>query len=145
MTLPGTVKKLGPGTLTIGAVGSALDFSGRCTKAAITWKVDQGDDTVVLSGDTIAGDRTYTATLEATVQQDDLTVGDLIEYSWTNKGTTVPFTYNPYPAPSGGTARAITGQLVVDPLDVGGDVDKKNTSDLKWGCLGEPELVDDLA
>ena len=32
----------------------------------------------------------------------------------------------------------------VSPLDIGGDVGKKNTSDLKWACVGEPELVDDL-
>jgi hypothetical protein len=51
----------------------------------------------------------------------------------------VPFTFTPY---AGG--RSITGELKVGPLDVGGDVKKKNTSDLKWGCVGEPELVDDL-
>lgn len=139
MALPGTVKKLGPGVLTIGSAGTALDFSGRCLKAAVTWKVDQKDDTVVLSGDTIAGTRDYTATLEATVLQDDLTAGDLIDYTWTNKGTQVPFTYTPY---TGG--RSITGELVVDPLDVGGDVNTKNNADLKWGCIGEPDLVDDL-
>jgi hypothetical protein len=88
----------------------------------------------VLDGSTIAGDRTYTATLEATVYQDDLTAGDLIDYSWTHKGTQVPFTFTPY---AGG--RAITGQLVVDPLDVGGDVNKKNTSDIKWGCVGRAD------
>jgi hypothetical protein len=139
VALPGTVKKLGPGTLVIGAVGTPIDFSGRCTSAAVTWKVNTSDDTVVLSGDVLAGDRTYTATLEATVFQDDLTEGDLIDYTWANKGSQVPFTYTPY---AGG--RSITGQVVVDPLDVGGDVEKKNTADLKWGCVGEPDLVDDL-
>jgi hypothetical protein len=137
--LPGTVKKMGPGVLTVGAVGAPLDFSGRCTKASVTWKVDTSDDVVVLSGATIAGDRTYTATLEATVYQDDLTAGGLIDYSWAHKGQTVPFTFQPY---AGG--RAITGELTIDPLDVGGDVEKKNTADLKWGCVGEPELTDDL-
>lgn len=137
-----TVRKLGPGALTVGAVGAPLDFSGRCTSAKITWKVDTSDDVPTLDGGTVAGDRTYGATLEATVYQDDLYpgVGGLVDYSWTNKGSQVPFTYTPY---TGG--RAITGELIVDPLDVGGDVAKKNTSDLKWGCVGEPELVDDLS
>lgn len=139
-TAAGTIKKLGPGTLTIGAVGTVLDFSGRCTKAAVTWKPATTADVTVLSGDVIPGDRTYDATLEATVYQDDLTVGGLIDYSWAHKGTVVPFTFTPY---SGG--RSITGTLTIDPLDVGGDVEKKNTADLKWGCVGEPELVDDLA
>lgn len=137
-----TVRPLGPGVLTIGAVGSTLDFSGRCRSASITWKVDQEDDTPLLSGGVEAGDRTYAATLEATVSQDDLTVGGLVDYSWAHKGQAVPFTFTPYTFTG---ARSITGELVVDPLDVGGDVKKKNTSDLKWGCVGEPTLVDDLS
>jgi hypothetical protein len=52
----------------------------------------------------------------------------------------VPFTFTPY---TGG--RSITGRLIVGPLDVGGDVSKKNTSDIKWACVGEPTLVDDLS
>lgn len=140
MALPGTVRKLGPGDLTVGAVGTPLDLSARCLKAQLSWKVDQSDDTVVLSGDTLAGDRTYTATLEATVQQGDLTVGDAIDYTWAHKGEQVPFTFTPH---SGG--RSITGQVVIDPLDVGGDVNAKNTTDLKWACVGEPELIDDLS
>jgi hypothetical protein len=64
--------------------------------ASVTWKVDTEDDTPVLSGGVLAGDRTYTATLEATVYQDDLTAGGLVDYSWANKGTQVPFTYTPY-------------------------------------------------
>jgi len=137
-----TVRKLGPGALAIGSVGSSVDFAPRCTSAKVTWKVDSSDDVQVLSGDTEAGDRTYTATLEATVYQDDLYAGagGLVDWTWAHKGTQVPFTYTPY---TGG--RAITGELIVDPLDVGGDVGKKNTSDVKWACVGEPELVDDLS
>lgn len=135
-------RKLGPGSLTIGAPGSALDFAGRCTSAGVKWKVDTEDDVDTLDWSTIAGDRTYTATLEATIYQDDLLPGPggLVHYSWTNKGSQVPFTYTPYD-----TGMAITGELIVDPIDVGGDVKKKNTSDLKWGCVGEPQLVDDLS
>lgn len=139
-----TVRKLGgpgtPGVLTIGAVGAPLDFSGRCTSVKITWKVDTEDDEYVLSGEVLAGDRTYSATLEATVKQDDLTVGGLVEYSWSHKGQQVPFTFTPYD-----NGRAITGQLIVDPLDVGGDVNMKNTADLSWACVGEPTLIDDLS
>lgn len=135
-----TVRKLGPGTLTIGTVGEALDFSGQATSAAITWKVDSEDDTPTLDWSVLAGDRTYAATLEATVYQDDLLDGGLVRYSWDNKGAQVPFTYTPYT-----TGVSIVGQLIVDPLDVGGDVKKRNTSDVKWACVGEPTLADDLS
>jgi hypothetical protein len=135
-----TVRKMGPGTLTVGAVGSPLDFSGRCTSASITWKMSKTTDVETLDGSVIAGDREYEATLEAKVYQDDLTAGGLVDYSWTHRGEQVPFTFTPY---AGG--RSIVGELLVDPLDVGGDVGKKNQSDLKWGTVGEPTLVDDLS
>jgi len=133
-----TVRKLGPGVLTVGSAGSPVDFSNRCKAARVTWGVDTSDDTPMLDGSTSAGDRTYTATLEATLEQDDLYPGGIIDYSWAHKGTEQPATFTPY----GG--RSITGTVVVDPLDVGGDVGSKNTSDLKWAFVGEPELVDDL-
>jgi hypothetical protein len=65
--------------------------------------------------------------------QDDLTAGGLVDYSWAHKGEQVPFTFTPY---AGG--RSITGELIVDPLDVGGDVGKKNTSDIKWAAWASP-------
>jgi hypothetical protein len=136
-----TVRKLGPGVLTVGAVGSPLDFSGRCTTVKIVPKVDTEDDTPVLSGGVEPGDRTYTATLEATVLQDDLYAGPggLVDYSWAHKGEQVPATFTPY---TGG--RSISGELIVDPLDIGGEVGKKNTSDIKWAFVGFPDLIDDL-
>ena len=140
MTTPtSTIRKLEPGTLTVGSPGAPLDFSGQATTVAITWDVDNEDDVPVLSGATISGDRTYTATLEVTVYQDDLVEGGQVDYSWAHKGQEVPFTFEPY---NGG--RGVTGTLVVDPLDIGGDVGKKNTSDLKWACVGEPTLVANL-
>lgn len=134
-----TVKKLGPGVLTVGAVGSPLDFAGRCTSVKISPTVDTEDDVPLLDGSTEAGDRTYGATLEATVYQDDLTAGGLVDYSWAHRGEIVPCTFTPYTG-----SRSVAGELVVDPLEIGGDVGKKNTSDLKWAFVGFPDLVDDL-
>lgn len=138
-TLPGDIKKLGPGVLTIGAVGAALDFSGRCTKATVVPKVNQSNDVPVLSGDTIAGDRDYEATLEATVFQDDLVAGGLVRYSWDHRGEQVPFTFAPY-----NNGESISGVVTIDPIEIGGDVNKKNTADLKWSCVGFPTIGDDL-
>lgn len=136
---PPPVRKLGPGTLTVGAIGSPVDLAPRCTKASVTWKVDTSDDVVTLAGSTIAGDRTYTATLEATLYQDDLRAGEIVDFSWVNKGQQYPAQYQPF---DGG--RVITGEVIVDPIDYGGDVAKKNTSDIKWAFVGEPTLEDDL-
>ena len=133
-----TIRKLGPGVLKVGTVGSPLDFSGPATSATVVPDVDSDDDVLVLSGSTIAGDRTYTASLKATVYQDDLVAGGLIRYSWDHKGEQVPFTFTPY-----GNDLSVTGQLTIDPLPIGGEVGKKNTTDLEWACVGFPTIVDD--
>jgi hypothetical protein len=137
--VPPTVRKLGPGVLSVGAAGSPLDISNRCTSVTVKWGVKTEDDVLTLAGTTESGDRTYTATLEANVYQDDLTDGGIIDYTWTNKGTVQPAVYTPY---TGG--KSITGDVVIDPIDVGGEVGKKNKSDIKWAFVGEPELIDDL-
>ena len=136
---PPPVRKMGPGVLAVGSIGSPIDFSKRCKSVKVAWSVKTEDDVPVLSGDVEPGDRTYTATLEASVYQDDLRDGELIDFTWTNKGTVQPATFTPY---AGG--KSITGEVVVDPLDVGGDVNVKNLSDIKWAFVGEPDLVDDL-
>lgn len=137
---PPPVRKLGPGVLSVGSAGSPLDFSKRVTSVKVAWGVDAEDDTPTLDGGVESGDRTYTATLEASVYQDDLRDGELARFTWENKGSALPASFTPF---TGGVS--ITGTVIVDPLDIGGDVKKKNQSDIKWAFIGEPELVDDLA
>jgi hypothetical protein len=130
--------KMRQGTLTFGATGG-VDASTLITKAGTKWKADSDDPVEVLSGAMIAGDRTYTCQLTFTAYQDDMEDGGLIAYSWAQKGAEVPFTFTPA---AGG--RQVVGTAIVDPLDVGGDVGAKNTTDVTWDCVGEPELADDL-
>lgn len=137
---PPAVRKMGPGVLTIGSAGSPIDISRRCTSVSVKWSANAEDDTPVLSGDVEAGDRTYTATLEAKVYQDDLRDGELTKFTWANKGTQQPATFTPWD-----DSDSITGTVLIDPLDVGGDVGKKNQSDIKWAFVGEPEFADNLA
>lgn len=140
VALAGAVRKVGPGLLEIGSTGSLVDLATRCSSATIKWKKDAEDSELMLSGDTVAGDVTYTAQLTAKVKQGDLTAGGLIDWSWRHKGQQLPFRYQPYD-----DNPAIEGELIVDPIDAGGDVGTKPTSDITWDCIGEPELVDDLA
>jgi hypothetical protein len=134
-----TVRKLGPGSLSVGSAGSTVDLAVRCRAVRVVPSVDQEDDVPLLSGATSAGDRTYTYALEATLEQDDLVAGSVTAFTWDNAGSQLPFSFTPY---AGGLS--ITGDVIVDPMDIGGDVGKKNTSDIAWGIVGAPELVDDL-
>lgn len=131
--------KVGPGTLTIGAVGSPVDFSAQITSTVVSWKVDTDDPVDVLSGDELPGDDTWTATLSGTVLQ-DLSDAGIVEYTWDHKGEQVPFTF----VPSTAVGKAVSGVVKIGPLDIGGDVKKRPTSDFSWDCVGEPTLGADL-
>lgn len=135
--MPPTTYKLGPGEIRIGETGSEVDFSAQLTGATVSWDNDSEDDTPVLSGDVIAGDRSYTATISGNVFQDLGAVDGLVEWTWTNKGVEVPIVY----VPSSAAGRAVTGRVIVDPIDVGGDeVKTRPRSDFEWSFVGEPEL-----
>jgi hypothetical protein len=131
---------MGPGVLAVGSAGSSIDFSARVTSAKVVPKVDAEDDVLTLAGTTESGDRTYTYTLDATVYQDDLRDGELVEFTWLNAGAVLPVTFTPF---AGG--KSVTGDVLIDPMEIGGDVGKKNQSDIKWAFIGAAELVDDLA
>lgn len=137
--MPIKSNKLGPGTLTIGEVGTPVDFSAQVASCTLTWSKDQEDPVPVLSGEELAGDKTYRAALKANVIL-DLTEDGLVDYTWDNKGTPVPFTF----VPSSAAGRSISGVVEVDPIDVGGEAKKTMRSDIEWACVGEPTLGTDL-
>src|SRR3954454_6224045 len=107
-----TVVKLGPGTLSIGAVGAPVDFSCQVTAAQVEWNVSADDPVTVLCGDSVPGARTYDAHITGTLFQDLGLATGIVEYSWAHKGETVPFTF----VPSTEVATVVTGELIVDPL-----------------------------
>jgi hypothetical protein len=132
--MAGKATKLGPGVLTIGDTATGLDLSCQLSAAKVEWDKDKEDDVPTLCGDTIAGGITYTAKLTATVLL-DLSDQGMVDFTWTNKGQQYPFVFEPSTA----EAKAVVGDLIVDPLDVGGDEVKKNMSvDLEWDIVGEP-------
>jgi len=133
--MAGKATKLGPGKLTIGDTATLLDLSCQVSAAKVEWDKDKEDDTPVLCGETIGGGTTYSAKLTASVLL-DLSDQGMVDYTWTHKGEQQPFVFEP----STVEGKAVTGDLIVDPLDVGGDEVKKNMSvDLEWDIVGEPE------
>lgn len=121
--------KVGPGTLSLGAANSPIEISGQTTSAVVKWSEDAEDDVPVLSGEQLDGEVDYTATLSGTLLQ-DLTEGGLIDYTWENKGTWVPFSY----VPNAAAARSINGEVRLTPLDVGGEAKTRPTSDFEWAA-----------
>lgn len=128
---------VGPGTLIFGEVGSTSAFEAQVTSAIVEWDVDSEDDEYVLSGDAVAGDEVFSASISGSLFQDIKTTG-ITTWTWTHKGEVVPFTYIPNTV----VDRQVTGECKIIPLSVGGEVKKKAKSDFEFPCVGEPSLGD---
>lgn len=129
---------LGPGTLTIGAVGSPIDVSCLINNASITSDKDEGDSVTKLCGDVVPGSVTYTYTLGGNVDTDIADPAGLFALSQSAPGSQQDFTFTP--STDAGTAAA--GVLVIDPLDFGGDeTGETMTSDFEFTIVGTPEYT----
>lgn len=128
---------VGPGTLTVGAAGALTVFSSQVTSCKLVPSVDQGDSIRVLSGEQVAGERTESWTLEGSLLQDFGSAGSRTEWLFTNRGTTQVFEFVPATA----AGKKITGSLVVEAIEIGGDVDAKPTSDFTWVLVGNPVIA----
>lgn len=127
--------RVGPGSLKLGADPDELEISQQVKALTVSWDKDKEDDDNVLSGATIAGEATYTATVAGTVNQ-DLVEDGFVAMSWNRKGETIPFVY----VPNSDKDASITGKLTLDPLDIGGDVKSRATAEFEFDCEGEPKL-----
>jgi len=142
------VTKFGPGTLTLGEVGSPIDVSCQIISCRVEWEKNKDEDIVVLCGETVGGSVIYGATLNGEMFQDVADAAGILFFSWEHKGETVPFTFEPSTA----AGTTCTGSVILDPLMFGSDEPKANmTSDFAWSIVGDPVLTagapaaDDLA
>jgi hypothetical protein len=128
---------MGPGSLTIGAAAALVNFSGQVTACRLVPSVDQGDNIAVLSGESVAGDRTESFTLEGTLLQDFGTTISTTEKLFSMRGQTHVFEFIPATA----KGKKITGSLVVEAVEIGGDVNTKPTSDFTFVLVGAPVIA----
>lgn len=134
-----TVKasRLGPGRLTIGAVGSPQEFGSQVTKMTITPESSDGDAIAVLSGEEVVDDAADTYKLEGEMFQ-SYGVDSLIKWTWDNHRAELPFTFVPDLA----GALQVTGTCRVKRVPIGGDVKTKNTAAFEFAGVGEPILTE---
>lgn len=133
--MPINAYKVGPGLFTLGV--TPLDVSCQVTSLTITptENVETEEAIHALCGDDLPQSETATYTYRAsgTLLQ-DLAAAGVVDYTWTNEGAEVPFTY----VPNTVVDRAVTGTVRVIPLAIGGDVTARATSDFDWACIGKP-------
>lgn len=138
MAIRRPIKALGPGSLVFGVVATELDISCQVTACKITFDSDKEDDLPTLCGGVIAGEKNYTAKLEATAGQ-DTEVNGLIDWTWKNRGKEVPVRFVPHE----GETATVTGTVVIDPVEFGGDVRKRNVSEFEFDFVGIPSFKPD--
>lgn len=130
---------LGPGELSIGAVGSEIDVSCLVNGARVKADKSQGDSTTKLCGTKVPGSVTYDAKLSGNLDTDpEAGAAGLFALSWSAPGTEQPFTFTPS-TDAGVTA---AGTLVLDPLDFGADnYGDTLTSDFEFAIVGTITLT----
>lgn len=128
---------VGPGALTIGSDLNITNFESQVTGARLVPNVDTEDSINVLSGEQVAGDRSESFTLEGTLLQDFGATGSTTEWLYNHRGEEHPFSFTPSTA----AGKKITGNLVVEAIEIGGDARTKPTSDFEFVVVGAPTIA----
>lgn len=131
--MPAKVQKLGPGTLLLGNSADQLDVSCQITNAVLSPNKDTEDPTTVLCGDTIPGASTYNWQLSGALLV-DVTAGGVVQWTWEHENRVVAFEF----IPNNAAATSFAGQVVVDPLAIGGDTGQNMSQEFEWSCVGRP-------
>lgn len=125
---------VGPGTLTIGSDTLMTNFSSQCRGAKVVPSVEKGEAIDVLSGEQAPGDRTETFTLVVNLQSDFGVENSKTEWLWEHRGEVMDVVY----IPNSQLGRRITGQITVEPIEIGGDVKTKPNAEVTFDFVGEP-------
>lgn len=130
--------RLGPGTLHFGDTGTPTEFSSQTTNMRLSPSVNEEDPIPVLSGEEVDGDDSVDWVVAGSLLQSFDKAG-LIHWCYENRLQKVPFEFVPSNEESDYGWR---GVAKIVPLEVGGDVKTKNTTDFEFKCIGEPETFD---
>ena len=135
--MPTDSYKLGPGTLTLTAGVDVMELNVQTTNARIepAENVTEGEDLNLLDGSTLAGDDdvSFSYVLAGTMVQ-DLNDTGVTAWTWDHKGETVTFDFVPVTT----RVASVTGDCVVVPVQIGGDVKVRNTADFSFRVVGDP-------
>lgn len=128
--MPITESRLKAGLLTI----DGQQFATQATNVRLVPRTDDRGDTLeVLSGDTITPDEQTSWSLVIVAVQDFDEPAGFLNYALANAGEVVAYTWRPSAA---GVSYA--GTVKVRPLEIGGDVNARLTSDAEWACQQAP-------
>jgi hypothetical protein len=130
--------RLGPGTLKFGETGTTTEFAAQSTNVRLSPSVNEEDAIPVFSGEELDGDDTVSWVIAGTLLQSFDKAG-LLYWANTNALTVVPFDFVPSLEQS---EFGVRGDAKIVPLEIGGDVKTRNTSDYEFKVIGAPEFYD---
>jgi hypothetical protein len=130
-----TESKLKTGTLTFTiAPDPAVSFECQATNVRITPSYDSsGDALETLCGDTLAEDETRSDALNITAIQDFTDPDGFVAWSWEHDLESAVVAW----LPTGVTGPTYAGTVKVKAVEVGGDVNKRLTTDAEWAFAGK--------
>ncbi|MGO3662423.1 hypothetical protein [Microbacterium gubbeenense] len=126
---------LGPGTLTLGAVGDMRQFAAHTTATSLVPSYSDGDVLNLLDGSTETEVDEETWALEGTFRQ-ELETDAIEDWCLTHAGEEMTFTFTPVDSVS----KSYTGTVKIRAVNIGGDVKTKNTSDFSFPLNGRPTI-----
>lgn len=132
-----SIMKMGPGRLTIGPADAAVQFASQVRSCVLKPKVKQAEPKAVLSGEFIEGDRDESFTLEGKYVQDFGSAGSRTEWMFEHRGERHPFTF----VPDNDNGKSITGEVIIEATDIGGEVGTKPESEFEFSVVGAPKIV----
>ena len=128
---------IGPGKLSIGSDALISQFESQVTSVKLVPNVETEDAINVLSGEQVAGDRSESFTLEGSMLQDFGDTNSKTEWLFAHRGEEHPFSFQPNNA----KGKKITGTLVVEAIEIGGDARTKAQSDFEFQVIGAPVIA----
>ena len=128
---------VGPGKLSIGSDALIQQFESQVTSVKLVPNTETEDAINVLSGEQVAGDRSESFTLEGSMLQDFGDANSRTEWLFSHRGEEHPFSFQP----NNSKGKKITGTLVVEAIEIGGDARTKAQSDFEFQVIGAPVIA----
>lgn len=133
--MPITTSKIKSGTLTLGTPGT--DFACQVTNVKVTPDHTTEEGVETLCGDSEPDQVTTKWKLVIEAIQDFHDADGFVRYAFANNGDEVAFTWE-----AGATTGdlTVTGTVVVQAVEMGGEVNKSLRTTAEWPIVGEPTL-----
>jgi len=130
-----TYQALGPGSVVFGSTGGPDEFALEVTNCRVVPSTEEGERLPLISGRVEDDGDKHTASLSGTTMQ-DLTLTGFIKYCHDRRGQRVPVVF----IPNHDIGTGFSGTVKIRPLEAGGDIEKKNTSDFEFPFAEYPEF-----